>query len=152
MLLRLYYSPSGIKGKLGHLLLLLGDGPIVYEGLESLSIFALEHHVELLPAIVAIISLLGVNVKGFQEVESPGIEHFPVLRLMGGIEMEGGRFPAVMQVRGHGITVEDVGKVGETSLSGRRQGGIELSTGDLFKYIGNIVMLCVNVGDVRGKS
>ena len=39
-----------------------------------------------------------------------------------------------MWVRGHSITVGDAGKVGETGVSGRRQGGIELSTGDLFMY------------------
>ena len=32
--------------------------------------------------------------------------------------MEGGSFPAVMQVRGHGITVEDAGDARETSLGG----------------------------------
>ena len=118
MLLGLYHSTDGIKGKLGCILTLLSDGHIVYEGLESLSIYALKHHVELLPAKAAVISPLNINVKGFPVVDSPGIEHFPVLRLMGGIKMEGGSFPAVMQARGHGITVGDAGKARETSLGG----------------------------------
>ena len=66
------------------------------EGLESHSIFAFEHHADLLPTSAAVISLLSVNVEGFQEVESPGIELFPVLRLMQEIEMEEGSFPVVM--------------------------------------------------------
>ena len=107
MLLRLYHSTDAIKGKQEHLLTLCSDGPIVYEGLESLSTFALEHHAKLLPASVEVISLLNVDVEGFQEVKNPGIEHFLVLILIGRIEMERGSFPAVMWVRSHGITVEN---------------------------------------------
>ena len=110
MLLRLYCSTDGIKDKPGHLLTLCSDGPTAYEGLESLSIFSLKHHVELLPASVVVISLLSVNVEGFQEVNGPGIEHFPVVRLTGGVEIECGSFTAVMRVRGHDATVGNAGE------------------------------------------
>ena len=79
-----------VSSNLGCLLTLQGDGPIAYEGLESLSIFALKHYAELLPASVAVVSLLGVDVEGFQEVKSPGIDHFPVLRLMGELKWKEG--------------------------------------------------------------
>ena len=104
MLLRLYCSTNGIKGKLGCLLTLWSDGPFLYEGLKSLSIFTLKHHAELLPASAVVISLLGINIEGFQEVNSPGIEQFLVLRLMRGVEIACGSFPAVMRVRGHDAT------------------------------------------------
>ena len=123
MLLRLYQSANGIKGKPGHLLTLNGNYPIVYEGLESLSIFTLKHHTELLSASVAVISLLSVNVEGFQEVESPGIEHFPVLRLMGEWEMEGGSFPVILQVRHHAVAAGDAAEAWETSLCSQKQSG-----------------------------
>ena len=131
MLLQLYRSADGIKGKLGHLLTLCGNGPIIYEGLKSLSIFTLQHHAELLPGSMAVISLLSVNVEGFQEVESPGLEHSSP-------QMEWGSFLVVMKVRGHGITVGNAGKTRETSLSMGEQGGTELSTMDLFRYTGNV--------------
>ena len=79
MLLRLNSCPHSIKGKLGHLLTICGDGTIVNEGLESLSIFTLEHHLKLLPACVAVISFISINVKGFQVIYSPGVEDFPIL-------------------------------------------------------------------------
>ena len=52
---------NSIKGKLGDPLTLKGDGPIVNEGLESLSVFILKHHYKLLPASVAVISFLSVG-------------------------------------------------------------------------------------------
>ena len=109
MFFRLYFSTDGIKGKSGHLLTLWSDGPIVYEGLESISIFTLKHYVELLPVRVAVISLFSVDVKGFQDINSPSVEHFPVLRLIGGVEIECGSFPVVMRVRGHDATMGNAG-------------------------------------------
>ena len=90
IILTLYCATDGIKGKLEHPLTLRGDGPIVYEGLGSLSVFTLEHHAELLPPSVAAVSLLRVNVKGLWEVKIPGIEHYPTLRLMGELKLNVG--------------------------------------------------------------
>ena len=82
-----YHSTSSVKGKPGHHLTLWGDGPILSEGLESLSIYALKHHFKLLPPSVAVISFFGINVKGLQVVNDPSIEDFPVLGLVG-VEIE----------------------------------------------------------------
>ena len=79
MLFGLYCSTNSIKGKLEHPLTHQGNGPIVNEGLESLSIFTLEHHLQLLPACVAVVSLISIDVKGLQVVKSPDIEDFPFL-------------------------------------------------------------------------
>ena len=79
MLLRLDSSTDSIKGKLGCPLTLQHGGPIVNEGLESFSIFALKHHLTPFPACVLVISFISINVKGFQVVKSPGAEDFPVL-------------------------------------------------------------------------
>ena len=79
MFLKLYSGTDIIKGKLGHLLTPQGDGRIVDEGLESLSVFALENHLQLLPAHAQVISFISFIVEGFQVVTSPGIEDFPVL-------------------------------------------------------------------------
>ena len=68
MLIGFDSSADGIKGFLGHLLVLQGDGPIVNEGLQSLSIFALKHHLQLLPACALVISLISVDVEGFQVI------------------------------------------------------------------------------------
>ena len=70
MLLGLDRCAYSIKGKLGCPLTLWGNGPIVNEGLLSLSIFALKHHFKLFPASAPVISFYGINVKGFQEVYS----------------------------------------------------------------------------------
>ena len=68
MLISLYSSANGIKGLPGHLLVLQVHGPIVNEGLESLSIFSLKHDLQLLPACVPVVSLISINVEGFQVV------------------------------------------------------------------------------------
>ena len=70
MLISFYSSVNDIKGFPGHLLVLLGNGPIVDEGLksQSLSMFALENHLQLLPACVLVISLTSTNVEGFQVI------------------------------------------------------------------------------------
>ena len=68
MLLSFYSCANGIKGFSGCLLVLWGDGPIVDDGLESLSIFSLEHHLQLLPACVPVISLISIDVEGFQVI------------------------------------------------------------------------------------
>ena len=52
--------------------------------------FALEHHFKLLPASVAVISFLSINVEGIQVMYSPGIEHFQVFQLMGELELNFG--------------------------------------------------------------
>ena len=79
MLLGLYCSSNSIKGKLGHSLTPHSNGPIVDEGLESLLIFTLKHHLQLLSAHVPVISLISTNVKGFQVLKGPGLEDFLVL-------------------------------------------------------------------------
>ena len=71
--------PNSIKGKLEHPLTPWGDNAIVDEGLQSLSILPLTHHLELLPASTAVTSFLSIDVEGFQVIYSPGIEDFPVL-------------------------------------------------------------------------
>ena len=49
---------DSIKGIAGCLLVLQGDGPIVDKGLQSMSIFTLKHHVQLIPAHVPVIGLI----------------------------------------------------------------------------------------------
>ena len=66
ILIGFYISAEGIKGFLGQFLVLWGYAPIVDEGLESLSIIALKHHLLLLLACT--LSLIGIDVKGFQVV------------------------------------------------------------------------------------
>ena len=101
MLLNFDSCAYSIKGIMGHLLMLQGVGLIVSKGLESLSIFTLKHHLQLKPAHVLVFSHISVDVKGFQVVKHPGVEDFPVLQLMGQIEVEFGSFPAVTGARGH---------------------------------------------------
>ena len=103
MLLRFDSSASSIKGKLGHPLTLWNDGAIVYEGLESLPVFTLEHHLKVLPASAAVISFLSINVEGFQVIYSPVIEDFPVLLTKGEIKIESGGFPVGVWMRYHVI-------------------------------------------------
>ena len=79
MLLGPNSSTDSIMGILGHLLVFCSYGPIVDEGLLSLSIFTLKHHLQLMPAHVPVVSLISVDVKGFQVVMSHGVEDFPVL-------------------------------------------------------------------------
>ena len=79
MLLGLHCSADSIKGKLGYPLTLWGNGPIVNETLDSLSIFTLKHHLQLLPASAPVISLISINCEDLQVIKSPGIEDFPVL-------------------------------------------------------------------------
>ena len=110
MLLRLDSCPDDIKGKLVCPLSLLGDGAIVYEGLDILLVLALEHHLKLLPVSVAVISFLGINVEGFQVIYGPGIEDFPVLWMMGGLKLNLGvsqqEFWWNAMLVGKGIVVE----------------------------------------------
>ena len=68
MLLRLNSCPDSIKGKLGCPLTPWVDCAVVDDGLESLSIFALKHHLKLLPASLVAISFIGIDVKGFQVI------------------------------------------------------------------------------------
>ena len=98
MLLSFNSCVNSIKG---HLLVLWGDDPIVNKGLKSLSIFTLEHHLQLTPACEPVICLISVDVKGFQAVKHPCVEDFPVLPLMGGIKGEFGSFPVVNGVTGN---------------------------------------------------
>ena len=69
MVLRLDGGPDGIKHLSGHLLALWGNGTTVDEGLESLPAFALEHHFELPPAGLVVISFFVIDVKGLQVVD-----------------------------------------------------------------------------------
>ena len=102
MLISFNSCADSIKGILGHLLVLWGEGPIVMRDCQSLSIFTLEHHLQLAPASMAVISLISIDVKGFQVARRPGVEDFPVLWLIGRIEIEHRGFPAVNRARGHG--------------------------------------------------
>ena len=76
MLLRLNSCHNSIIGELGCPLTLQGDGAIVYEGLESLLVFALKDHFKLLLFSAAVVSFLIINVEGFQVICIPGIEDF----------------------------------------------------------------------------
>ena len=46
-------------------------------------------------------SLIGIDVKGIQVIKSPGVDDFPILRLMGGIKFELRSFPVVNGMKGH---------------------------------------------------
>ena len=59
------------------------DGVIIQESLEHLPSFVLKHHLELLPASLGVIRLIGVFVEGFQVIQSPGVEGLPVVHLLG---------------------------------------------------------------------
>ena len=87
MLLGFDNNANSIKSILGHLLVLQSDGLLVDKGLESLSIFTLKHHLQLLPACVQVISLISIDVKGFKVVKHTGIEDFSVLQLMGELKL-----------------------------------------------------------------
>ena len=100
MLLGLHNSTDSIKGKPGHPLTLHGVGPIVDEGLEGLSIFALDH-LKLLPVCMLVISFISIDVKDFGVVKSPGVEDLPVLQLMGELKFNLRVFPARDWVKGH---------------------------------------------------
>ena len=65
MLISFDSSVDGINGFPGHILVLWGNGPIVNERLESLSIFTLKHHLQLLQACVPVVSLISVNIECF---------------------------------------------------------------------------------------
>ena len=67
--------------------MLLGSGHIVSQSLESLPIFALKHHFQLLPARFGGVSFFGNDVEGIQEVKHPGVECLPVLCLLGGAKI-----------------------------------------------------------------
>ena len=82
--------------------MLHSDSAIVYKGLEGLSILSLKHHVQLFPASMAFVSLLCVDVEGFEIVNCSSVEDLPVLRLVRGVEVEVGGFPVGIAVRGHG--------------------------------------------------
>ena len=77
------------------------DGPIINEGLKGLYILTLKHHLQLVPASMAAINLINIDVEGFQVVKSPGVEDFPVLQMMEGIEIELSGLPVVNRMRGH---------------------------------------------------
>ena len=76
--------------------MLQGHGAIVNQGLESLSVIALKHKLDLFLTFVVVIRLFKLNVKGIQAIKGPGIEGFPVLWLINWIKMESGGFPVGM--------------------------------------------------------
>ena len=82
--------PIASRACWGIFMLFPHDGAIVYEGLEILSIITLKHELQLLPAFVAVVSLISLFVKGIKVIKCPGIEGFPVCRLVGGVELEVG--------------------------------------------------------------
>ena len=51
--------------------------------LESISIFALKHELELLPTLMAIVSMVRLNAQGIQIIRSPGVEAFQSSDLLG---------------------------------------------------------------------
>ena len=63
--------------------MLWGDGLVVQESLQGLAVFTLKHHIELFPASLGLIGLICVDNEGLQVVESPGVEGYPVLCLLG---------------------------------------------------------------------
>ena len=79
MFFRLDDHYNDVQSLPGCLLQLLCDGCFVNQGLDSLPVFALKHHLQLLPASLCGVSFLSVDVKVIQEVEGYGIKHFPVL-------------------------------------------------------------------------
>ena len=83
MLFRFNCSGDGIKDLPGGLLLLKGGGAGLSEGLKGLLIFILKHHFELFPAFMGGVFFLCVNVEGFQEVNSLGVETSPLVTLIG---------------------------------------------------------------------
>ena len=56
---------------------------ILNEGLESLLVFTLEHHLQLLSSGLFVISFFSINVQGLQVIYGSGMEDFPVLQLLG---------------------------------------------------------------------
>ena len=82
----LYGYLDGIYGLPGHPLTLQGNCAIVDEGLESLPVFALKHHLPLLPSSLSVISFFSIDVKGFQVIYGSGAEDFLVLHLLGGVK------------------------------------------------------------------
>ena len=87
MLPRVHCITNGIKSKPGHLLTLQGDGPIVYEGLEAF--LSLPSNILwscFQPVLQS--SASSVSMQGLQGSQWPCIDYFPVLRLMGRVEIE----------------------------------------------------------------
>ena len=83
-------------------------------GLESLSIFALKHHLKLLPFCALVISFFGIDVGGFQVAKIPDIEDFPVLQLMGKLKLNLQASQWIVAI----LLAEGIlGKQGETNLS-----------------------------------
>ena len=69
--------------------------PLSEEGVESLPVFAVKHHLQLLPSGLSVISFFCINVEGFQVIYGSGIEDFSVtLTAGGGIEVEFWVFPS----------------------------------------------------------
>ena len=58
-------------------------GFIVQESLKHLPVFTIKHHLELLPASLGVVRLIGVDVEGFQVMQGPGVEGLPVIHLLG---------------------------------------------------------------------
>ena len=87
MLLSFDSCLDSIKGNKGYLLMLQGNGSIVDKGLDSLSIFTLKHHLQLLPSCVPVVSIISIDVKSFHVVKWPGIENIPVLQVMGELKL-----------------------------------------------------------------
>ena len=96
-------------------------------GLEGLPILPLKHHVEMFPASMAFISLVSVDIKGFEVINCSSVEDLPVLRLVRGLEVEGGGFPVGIGMRGHGVCIKICLESCAVKLAGRL-----ISTRDLF--------------------
>ena len=66
---------NGIQYLLGVLLLLLNNGAIINHGLESLPVFTLKCHLQLLPPGLCGVSFFGIDVEGLWEVDGPDVEY-----------------------------------------------------------------------------
>ena len=98
---------------------------ILSECLESLSVFALEHHFQLLPSSLAVISFFSINVKGFQVVNCTGIEDSSPL-IAGGLKLH---FRAFQQ---EVVPVDDTigsGNRGNRTCLGNRKVGMYVLSG-----------------------
>ena len=71
---------------------------------------------ELFPASMAFISLLSVDIEGFEAIGCSSVEDLAVLRLVRGVEVEGGGFPVGIGMRGHGVYIKNCLELGNCAV------------------------------------